>query len=48
MANLNYCAQAPTNFAPGGDAAGNSIQIATQNQLITAGKFQTYCASLGL
>ena len=48
MAYLNYCSQAPQNFAPGGNASGNTAQIAAQNQLITAGKFQTYCASLGL
>lgn len=46
--NLNYCGSAPQDFAPGGDASGNLLQIQYQNQLITAGTFQTYCASLGL
>ena len=45
---LNYCATQPTDFSPGGNASGNTAQIQSQNQLITAGQFQTYCASLGL
>ena len=45
---INYCSNAPQNFAPGGNASGNSANIALQNQLIMAGKFQTYCSSLGL
>lgn len=45
---VNYCPSAPQDFAPGGTSDGNSALIQSQNQLITAGTFQTYCASLGL
>lgn len=45
---INYCPDAPRDFAPGGDADGNSVQIAAQNQLITAGRFKTFCNSLGV
>lgn len=45
---INYCPDGPRDFAPAGNAGGNSALIATQNQLITAGTFQTFCSQLGV